>query len=167
MFVDVGLIFSLMVVFKLKHFVADYLLQGTYMLGKFKPGLDFILPLSAHCGVQALFTFIIASLVQPHLALFCGVLDFTIHFTMDRIKASPNMMGRWKNFSGNEYGFIARGFEPVTAGEIGVSGIHVKSLTEARKKKLFRDNKLFWWALGFDQMIHGLTDILIMYILLR
>lgn len=72
-----------------KHFIADYPLQGKYMLGKFKPH-GWVLPLAAHCGVHFLFTFAIAYLwtFNGLLALGCGLLDFVVHFIMDRVKAS-------------------------------------------------------------------------------
>lgn len=38
-------LFILLILFQIKHFVADYLLQGEYMLGKFKPGWSFLKPL--------------------------------------------------------------------------------------------------------------------------
>lgn len=125
----VGLFFALLVIYQVKHWLADYPLQGQYMLGKFKPGWDFVPPLSAHAGVHGAFTFTIACLFcwgqlgfQLELALF----DFVVHFTMDRIKAGPRILGRWKP-----------------------------------------DNKLFWWALGFDQMIHHLTHYVCIYAILR
>ena len=40
-------IFLLLVVFKFKHLIADFFLQGKYMLRKFSPGWDFFLPLLA------------------------------------------------------------------------------------------------------------------------
>jgi hypothetical protein len=50
------MVWLLLAVYQLKHFVADYPLQTPYMLKKFLPGNDFIKPLSAHAGVHALFT---------------------------------------------------------------------------------------------------------------
>ena len=91
-------IFVLLVVFQFKHFICDYLLQGEYMLGKFKPGWDFILPLTAHCLVHVVATFFIAFLTSFNfkLSLVLSVFDFITHFIMDRIKASPNILGCYK-----------------------------------------------------------------------
>ena len=91
-------IFVLLVVFQFKHFICDYLLQGEYMLGKFKPGWDFILPLTAHCLVHVVATFLIAFLTSFNfkLSLVLSVFDFITHFIMDRIKASPNILGCYK-----------------------------------------------------------------------
>jgi hypothetical protein len=73
------------------------------MLGKFKRE-GWIAPLSAHCAVHAAMTFAIAlatvwsepgtwSLVAPFLL---AGLDFATHFAVDRLKASPDLGGRWK-----------------------------------------------------------------------
>lgn len=94
-FVDVVL---LLVIFQFKHFLADYPLQNAYMLGKFKP-TGWVLPLSAHCAWHFGFTLLIVLVWtgSPVLAVLLGLMDFVIHFTMDRIKASPNMLGKYKH----------------------------------------------------------------------
>lgn len=91
----VYLIFGLLILFQLKHFVADYPLQNRYMLGKFKE-TGWIKPLAAHCSVHAAMTFGIAMFfVSPVIAAALALLDFAFHFAMDRIKASPKMLGRF------------------------------------------------------------------------
>lgn len=107
------------------------------MLGKFKIGTEWILPLTAHASVHAAFTLAIASvygfavmdgsaLFVLRLAALLALLDFVVHFIVDRIKASPNLLGRWKP-----------------------------------------DSPYFWWALGADQMAHHLCHYVIIYILLH
>lgn len=124
---------TLLVIFQIKHYLADYLFQTPYMLGKFKKGTEWIAPLCAHCGVHALFTLSIVGMWTHNfkfgfaLALF----DFVAHFIMDRIKASPSLMGRWKALSAAEYA----------------------SASDEQKAS----NTKFWYALGFDQMVHHLT----------
>lgn len=92
------MIFVLLIVFQIKHFAADYILQGRYMLGKFAPGWEFVRPLAAHAGVHAAFTAYITWSVTQHwlLSLELALLDFGVHFAMDRIKASPKYWGRYK-----------------------------------------------------------------------
>jgi len=107
--------------FQIKHFIADYPLQNTYMLGKFKE-YGWVAPLSVHCAVHSLITFLICSYFGFYVAILAACFDFVIHFTMDRIKASPKLLGRYK-----------------------------------------QDNPKFWWALGFDQMVHHLTHYLIIF----
>lgn len=90
-------LFVLLVVFQFKHFICDYLLQTEYMLGKFKRK-GWIKPLSLHCGVHALVTSAVAFQWTQNilLATLLGLLDFTVHFIIDRVKASPDLLGRFK-----------------------------------------------------------------------
>jgi Protein of unknown function (DUF3307) len=119
------MLFVLLVWTKFKHFLADFPLQGRYMLGKFKDGSDWILPLLSHVAVHGLFTLGLCLLVNPAMWWLC-FLDMGIHFVTDRVKASKNLLGRWK----------------------------------------FED-KMYWQILGLDQLIHGLTDILVLYLLIK
>lgn len=118
------LIFVLLVVFQLKHFIADFPLQNRYMLQKQRSDWSFIPPLALHCAIHAVMTLIIVLLVQPKL-WWLSLIDFVLHFAMDRIKAGPKYLGRYS--------------------DISKSG--------------------FWIALGFDQMIHHLTHIWIIWML--
>lgn len=91
-------IFLLLVVFQVKHFLADFPLQGRYMLGKFKTGTEWILPLALHSMVHMTFTYWIVFLFTKDvkLSMAIGFLDFCVHFLVDRIKASPHLLGRFK-----------------------------------------------------------------------
>lgn len=122
-------IWTLLIIYQLKHFLADYLFQNKYMLGKARAGWDFMAPLLAHVSVHGLFTFFIALYVSGALstAVGLGLLDLVIHFAMDRVKAGPRYLGRFKD--------------------------------------MFKSP--FWWSLGFDQMIHHLTHIFIIWSLLQ
>jgi hypothetical protein len=93
-------ILILLVLFQLKHFLCDFPLQGKYMLGKFKQ-TGWVPPLAAHASLHALGTLLIAgwfgySTIPFGTAVVCALADFAIHFTVDRVKASPSMLGRWK-----------------------------------------------------------------------
>lgn len=88
-------IFTLLVLFQLKHFVCDYPLQTQYMLSKMQ-ATGWKLPLAAHAAVHSLATYIITMyFVGPFTAILFALADFIIHFTVDRIKASPKLGGRW------------------------------------------------------------------------
>ena len=89
-------LFWLIIVFKIKHLLADFPLQTSYMLGKFKPGWDFVLPLAAHSAVHAVFTLAIFLACGRKDLAWLSLVDFIIHFCVDRIKASPALLGRWK-----------------------------------------------------------------------
>lgn len=160
------MIWILLIIFQLKHFIADFPLQTPYMLGKFK-AKGWIAPLACHCGVQSAFTYLIALFALPKEPRFAGyalllaLLDFWIHFTMDRIKASPEMLGRYKVLSANDFGLLNQGLQNA---QLGVP------YDEARAhlyKRQIKENKYFWWALGLDQMVHHLTDILIVFLIVK
>jgi hypothetical protein len=146
-------LFTLLVVYQLKHFIADFPLQGEYMLRKFSsvPSV-WVVPLAAHAGVHAIFTLFIAGyFVGGFFPFALAAFDFVMHFTMDRVKASPNLMGRWKNLSVRDYVYYKD-----CAGQAGAHP-NVKVQTD----KIIRGNTYFWWALGFDQMFHHLTHYII------
>lgn len=91
------LLILLLVLFETKHFVADYLLQSQYMLGKSKPFPQFILPLAFHSYIHAILSYLIVflTLFDTKLALAIAAIDFITHFIIDRIKADPNLLGRY------------------------------------------------------------------------
>lgn len=132
-------IFLLFVLFQIKHFLADFPFQTKYMLGKFKDS-EWQLPLLAHVGVHALFTFAISLPFGAAQAYLLALADATIHFTMDRIKASPRMLGRFKILDAQSY-----------------------VLANERQRK---HNTYGWIAIGFDQMVHHLTHYAIILWLL-
>ena len=156
-------LFILLIIYQIKHFLADYPLQGKYMLGKFKPYPDFIKPLLAHAAVHGAFTFAIAICLKPLvIALGLAALDMGIHFLVDRVKASPKMLGRFKAVSANEMRQIMENAEYFK--EYPYS--NTTKQTQAQDQKKLRDNVLFWWSLGADQMAHHLTHYLIIWCLL-
>ncbi len=116
--------FVLLIVFQLKHFVADFPLQREYMLKKFGAGWEFVLPLSLHSAVHAAFTLVICLVCNASL-WWLAAADFAIHFAMDRIKSGPRYLGRFND----------------------------------------KSRPGFWNALGFDQMVHHLTHLWIVWAL--
>lgn len=91
------LVFFLLTLFQLKHFIADFPLQNSYMLGKFNHQ-GWILPLLSHAAVHAGLTFAICIAVSQSLilSLILALLDLVSHFCIDRLKASPNYGGQFK-----------------------------------------------------------------------
>lgn len=131
---------TLSAIMALKHFLADFPLQTGYMVtGKGKKA-NWLLPLVCHCAVHGAFTLVVALLIRPEY-YWLALVDFAIHFVMDRIKAAPNLLGRYKQLAASE-------FPSATAKQI-------------------RDNHYFWWSLGLDQMVHSLTNLLIVFLLLH
>lgn len=99
------LLFTLLILFQIKHFICDYPLQGKYMLGKFKPGWDFLTPLLFHVAVHGYFTFAICLFTTSKLSFSFAIaaLDMFIHFFMDRIKAGPKYLGRFKDMMDKKF----------------------------------------------------------------
>lgn len=168
----ISAIIWLMVIMQFKHFIADYPLQGKYMLGKFlKKG--WVAPLAAHCSVHFVFTLVIAlaflwsTAYGLLIALGVASMDFTIHFIMDRIKASPDMLGRYKALSQNEFKGLLQEQSEIRRMSDGVG----KDLNTFKFNKSvtdrFKSNVLFWWALGLDQLVHHLTDIAVVAIIVN
>lgn len=141
------LLFVLLAVYQLKHWMADYPLQNEYMLGKFQPGWGFVGPLAMHVTIHGGLTFIIVVAVTHMLGLALAVaaFDLTVHFFMDRLKAGPKYMGRWKPLTAAQW---------MDAKKKLTLGIWDKSENPAGA---LQGNVLFWWALGIDQMVHHLT----------
>lgn len=155
-------IFILLVVFQLKHFIVDYPMQTEYHLGKFRDDWKFFWPLFNHCLNHALATWAICMwmghknyLVYTLLGLFNG----TIHFFMDRIKAGKKYMGRWKPLTKDEWIQTKKDSQYFNLE-------NSMPLIEQAEKKL-NSNKYFWWSIGFDQMVHHLTDIACIYFIVR
>ena len=157
------IVFLLLVIYQIKHFLADYPLQGKYMLGKFKGGTDWVAPLLAHACVHGAFTLLIASAFHCGYAPYLAVLDATLHFIMDRIKASPNMLGRFKALSANEMREILYEQEHYIKKFPGTTT--ALNMQDDFNRKL-KSNVLFWWSLGLDQMVHHLTHYLVIYLIM-
>lgn len=151
--------FALLIIFQLKHFIADYLLQGKYMLQKFRPDWGFFFPLLAHAGVHASFTLVVCLLFAPHL-WWLALVDLVTHFVMDRIKAGQKYLGRFKALSGAEIKPILDNI----GGRVHADDDLDKSIRHDWRRQL-RDNVFFWYSLGLDQMVHHLVHYYIIFVL--
>ena len=154
------IVFLLLVLYQIKHFVCDYPLQGSYMLGKFKPYPQFILPLLAHSLVHGTYTFFIAWCFKSWpVALTLALFDMGMHFTIDRVKASPTLGGRWTALSKNE---MQNEILPCLErwNKIGLIP-HELVIEHYDVLTRLKSNTYFWWALGADQMAHHLTHYII------
>jgi hypothetical protein len=85
-------------IYQVKHFLCDFPLQSQYMLRKVAGDWGFVIPLAYHCSVHASFTLMFCVFINPKL-WWLAILDFVIHFVMDRIKAGPNYLGRFNDYS--------------------------------------------------------------------
>lgn len=80
--------------FRLKHVLADYVLQTPRMVRGKSGRTGWLEPLLAHAGVHAVGTTLIALMFAPSLWWLGGV-DLAAHAGIDRVKASPAIGGRW------------------------------------------------------------------------
>lgn len=172
------MIWVLLVVYQIKHFVADYPLQGPYMLRKFLPTPHWIVPLMAHAGVHGLMTYFIALPLKPGIAHWLALFDFAAHLSIDRVKASPNMAGRFKALTKRDFEEHATDVQDMKNLIQSFSYrqedlAHAAELQSQLNDKLFdwdqrlKSNTYFWWALGADQGLHHLTHYFIIYLLLN
>ena len=93
----------------MKHFIADFVLQNVWMLQKARPGWEFVLPLSIHCGVHGFVTLVLVLYLNPAL-WWLAIADFGIHFLMDRIKAGPRYLGRYTDVRSKSF-WVCFGFD--------------------------------------------------------
>ena len=163
-------IFFLLIAFQVKHFVADYPLQGVYMLGKFKDK-GWVKPLLSHVAVHGFFTALICAFVNFKMIIPMILSDMTIHFIMDRIKASSKMLGRYRALSKDEAKVFIGQFNTL------LQVAQDKRIDEKKQVQVlsglkrvtarFRENTYFWWSLGLDQGVHHLTHYLIIFLIVN
>lgn len=159
---NIHTLFTLLILYQIKHFLADYVFQTPYMLGKFQKYPDFIKPLLAHAAVHGAATFLIALLFKPEMALFVAAFDMCWHFGIDRVKASPSLLGRFKALSGSEYVKLQQAKVVVEA----QNSSSINNAVIESYNKQFKSNVYFWLALGADQAAHHLTYYIIIWNLL-
>lgn len=145
-------------VFEVKHLLCDFFLQTDRHIGKFaKTG--WVRPLADHCIIHAVATAAIVLVLGKLDLLWLPSVDFIVHFIMDRIKASPGLLGRYRSVTKEEY-ICAK----ETIAKNDTSTQWSTSLIEQAKMKL-QNNKYFWYSLGFDQFVHQLTGLFIVWTL--
>lgn len=106
---DLHLVFILLVVFQVKHYLGDFPLQVRWMLRKVADGWEFFLPLVSHCAVHAAMTLLIVLAVNPTL-WWLALVDGVVHFFLDRIKAGSRYLGRFRDRDKASY-WNALGFD--------------------------------------------------------
>jgi hypothetical protein len=80
----------------IKHFLADFVFQTEWMVRGKGSESGWFTPLLAHAGVHQLFTTtILLFFIEPFVAISVGVVENWLHITIDRVKASPDLLGRY------------------------------------------------------------------------
>ena len=83
--VPVGLLVGWMLVLTVKHVIADFVLQNSWMaIGKDQKS-GWALPLLAHCLVHLAVATVLILMIAPRF-WFVAVIDFAIHIAVDRAK---------------------------------------------------------------------------------
>lgn len=90
----------LLLLFQFKHLICDYILQvyWRWPLGKFsQDGKVWVPSLAWHSAIQGAGTAFVAALWGSpwSLLLALSMVDTGTHFMIDRVKASPSLLGRW------------------------------------------------------------------------
>lgn len=101
----IELVFILVIIFQLKHFIADFPLQSSYMLMKQRADWSFFTPLLVHSLVHATMTLAIVLWFAPSL-WWLSLVDLTVHFVLDRIKAGPKYLGRFNDIHKKSFWFF-------------------------------------------------------------
>lgn len=166
-------VFLLLVLFQIKHYISDFLLQGRYMLGKFKEDWSFALPLLSHSAVHGIFTLAICLIFAPHL-WWLSLVDIISHFFIDRLKAGSKYLGRYKALSADQFkdqAHILLEGQKYKADNEHLIYDHsfdeyVKELEEKASKRI-KSNTRFYWSLGFDGFLHSLVYIFIVWVIVK
>jgi len=83
--VPVGALIGWMLLLTVKHVIADFVLQTSWMaIGKDQK-TGWALPLLAHCLINLAVAMVLILLIAPRL-WFVALIDFVIHITVDRAK---------------------------------------------------------------------------------
>jgi hypothetical protein len=83
--VPVAALVGWMLLLTVKHIIADFMLQNSWMaIGKDQK-TGWALPLLAHCSVHLVTSLLLIMVVAPRF-WFVAFIDFAIHITIDRIK---------------------------------------------------------------------------------
>ena len=93
---SVQLLIILYILFRVKHYVCDFLLQNGWMaLKKGVPGKEGYVPLLVHSATHAVGTTVIALYFAPSL-WWLGIVDLVIHSLIDRVKGLITHKKGWK-----------------------------------------------------------------------
>jgi hypothetical protein len=99
------IVFILFSIYQVKHFLADFLFQHNYMLKKIRPDWDFIWPLALHCSVHGVMTLAIVVVFRFEM-WWLAIVDFVVHFLMDRFRSGPKYLGRFNDINKSIFWWI-------------------------------------------------------------
>ena len=91
----VPVVAALSIAFALKHLMADFLMQTSWMARGKNLREGWLPPLLAHVLCHTALTLLMVLVVAPRL-WWLAVVDFAIHITVDRAKALVGQHGDWR-----------------------------------------------------------------------
>lgn len=83
--IAVGALTFWMIIFAIKHVIADFVLQTSWMATGKDAKTGWALPLLVHCAVHGVLATAILLVLAPRF-WFLGVADFIVHLIIDRAK---------------------------------------------------------------------------------
>ena len=83
--IQIGAAVLWMVALTIKHVIADFLLQNSWIATGKDARTGWALPLTVHCAIHGVLTTAIFLVFAPKLWIL-GLVDFAIHFVIDRAK---------------------------------------------------------------------------------
>jgi Protein of unknown function (DUF3307) len=83
--VPVGALVGWMVLLTVKHVLADFFLQNSWIVGGKDQKRGWALPLLAHCLVHLAVAMVLILIIAPRF-WFVALIDFAIHLAVDRAK---------------------------------------------------------------------------------
>lgn len=83
--VSVELLIAWMIVLTIKHVIADFLLQTSWMAAGKERRTDWVKPLLAHTGIHGALLLVILLVAAPSF-WWLAIVDFVVHTIIDRTK---------------------------------------------------------------------------------
>lgn len=83
--VTVGPLVFWMLLLTVKHVIADFVLQNTWMAMGKDGRTDWLLPLTLHCLIHGVLATVLFLILAPNL-WYLGIADFVVHIIIDRAK---------------------------------------------------------------------------------
>jgi hypothetical protein len=85
---------GIFIAFSVKHLLADYMLQTSYMVQGKEKLAGWAAPLALHAGMHSAATLLLVAAIEPAFWWLAPV-DFVVHGLIDRTKSIIGRHGRW------------------------------------------------------------------------
>lgn len=154
-------LYMVIALFALKHFLASYPLQCSYTV-KGLGSSNWFLPMLARCSVPAITTMVLVLGIWHKMGVSLNVtllavvmaIDFVSHFLIDRMKVSGGLFGRFQVASPQELAQIAIDYTSKDPAVVEAAQAESDS------------NKYFWWVDGFCHLLYGAIGLTQIYLIM-